>query len=87
MKKVIFGLALFAGSFALANESFNNAFEIINESSAVKVVCNCELSPEGTCIITVYGNGYGNPPTGTYTYYNVSLSACRQLAAQHAGWD
>ncbi|GEM_PF-1382285 len=101
MKKLIllcgFGLL---GTFALAanevvedgtivKEVTENSIDLVIDESVVNYTiedCGCRDNPEGTCTITVYGNGFGSPPTGTYTYYNVSYAACKQLAMQHAGY-
>lgn len=73
MKKVILGMALFAGSFALANGSIEG-----NESKTPtsEVTCSCELDALGTCTITVTNGG----TTTTYIYFNVSQEWCQWQA-------
>lgn len=68
MKKVILGLALFAGSFALANEPVANR----ESKTTSDVTCSCKLSPEGTCFIYVTIGGH----TTTYIYHNVTEAWC-----------
>ncbi|SMC49277.1 hypothetical protein [Moheibacter sediminis] len=83
MKKVILGMLLFGGAFTLTNEMVKANTSVAKESSKVEnFTMNC--SPDGTCVVTYYCNGFGNPPTGTQTYYNLSAAACRQMAQNFA---
>lgn len=74
MKQIILGMALFAGSFALANGSVktNDSKLLIPETT-----CSCELDGLGTCYITIY---HSNGSTTTYTYYNVTQAWCEWKA-------
>ncbi len=88
MKKVIFGLALFAGSFALANEPIKNGETDLKAESQqpatiqeeeVAADCGCEVveSPDGICTVTVmHGNGTSTQ-YGPYSGY--TLAQCRAL--------
>lgn len=81
MKKLIFGIALFGGTFALTNEIVKaNTVEEKN-SSIKKYVIDC--SPEGTCTIWVYCNGVDNPPTdGPLVYTGKSYEWCQWKSNQ-----
>lgn len=75
MKKIIllcgFGLL---GTFALANEPVVSDSKIA-EAPKAEATCSCELSPEGTCTITVYPEGFGGP-SETHVFYNVTIQWC-----------
>lgn len=85
MKKVILGMALFAGSFALANEPVKNGEtdskkESQQPGTTEEVAdCRCEVveSPDGICTVTVI-HGDGSTTThGPYPGY--TYAQCKAL--------
>lgn len=81
MKKLVLGIALFGGAFALTNEMVKaNTAQPKEDAKVENFKINC--SPDGTCSISVYCNGYGNPPTSTHEYSGVTAAWCRNKAAQ-----
>lgn len=80
MKKLIFGIALFGGTFALTNEIVKANTVKGNNTSTENYKINC--GPNGTCTIDVYCNGFGNPPTGHYEYSGVTYEWCQAKTKQ-----
>lgn len=80
MKKLILGLVLFGGTFALTHEIAKANTIEEKESSNKNYKINC--SPDGTCTIDVYCNGFGNPPTSHHEYTGVTYQWCQAKTQQ-----
>lgn len=83
MRKLLFLFGLissltFASNIVVENDLNNSQ----KEKSTLVLEINFEKAeaPNGTCTIYEYGNGYDNPPTNVWVYYNVSYEECKRLA-------